>query len=204
MTIGTQRLTISPCLGDGVDDLVTVETQELGDNGGTGDLDEDDVIEANAVKGVKKGKASLDFVSLDHARKDIVDSELLTLACEMIGNGEDSTQVVGGVTPFCGKETVVEVEPSDHRSNVERAPDGVELIISSWDTSALIVDKRAASMSSDHTNQRKGVPFGTLVPSTTGPRSFAHSGNLKPSRPHPTVSIRQSLAVSYASSEVIL
>ena len=107
------------------------------------------------------------------------------------------------MTPFCGEEAVVEVEPSDHCSNVERAPDGVELVVSSGDSSALITGKRMASVSSDHNRQRKDTPFGTVVPSTTGPRSFAHSGNLRPSRPHPMVSIRQSLAVSYASSEVI-
>ena len=203
MTVGTQRLTVGPCLGDSVNGLVTVKTQELGDNRGTGDLDEDDVIEADAVEGIEEGKAPLDFVSLDHAREDVMHGELLTLTGEMIGDGEDGTQVVGWVTPFCGEEAVVEVEPSDHCSNVERAPDGVELVVSSGDTSALITGKRTASVSSDHKKQREDVPFGTVVPSTTGPRSFAHSGNLRPSRPHPMVSIRQSLAVSYASSEVI-
>lgn len=203
MTVGTQRLTVGPCLGDRVDGLVTVETQELGDNCGTGNLDEDDVIETDAVEGVEEGEAPLDLVSLDHAREDIMHGELLTLTSEMIGDGEDGTQVIGWVTPFCGEEAVVEVEPSDHCSNVERAPDGVELVVSSGDSSALITGKRTASVSSDQNKRREDVPFGTVVPSTTGPRSFAHSGNLRPSRPHPMVSIRQSLAVSYASSEVI-
>lgn len=196
MTVGTQRLAISPGLGDGVDGLVTVETQELGDNSGTGDLDEDDVIETDTVEGVEEGKTSLDFVSLDHTRKDVMDGELLTLTGEMIGDGEDGTQVVGWVTPLCGEETVIEVEPSDHRSNVERAPDRVELVVSSGDAGALVVGKRTASVSSDHKKRQKDVPFGTVVPSTTGPRSFEHSGNLRPSRPHPMVSMRQSLAVS--------
>jgi len=204
MTVSTQRLAVSPCLGDGIDSLVTVETQELRDNGSTSDLDEDDVIETDTVEGVEKGKTSLDLVSLNHARKDVMDGEFLTLASEMIGDGEDGTQVVRWVTPFRGEETVIEVEPSDHRSNVERAPDGVELIVGSGNSSTLIGGKRTTSASSDHKEQRKVVPFGTVVPSTTGPRSFEHSGNLRPSRPHPMVSIRQSLAVSYASSEVIL
>ena len=204
MTVGTQRLAISPGLGDGVDGLVTVETQELGDNGGTGDLDEDDVIETDAVEGVEEGEASLDLVSLDHARENVMDGEFLALTGEVISHGEDGTQVIGWVTPFCGEETVIKIEPSDHRSNIERAPDGVELVVSSGDSSTLIVGKRTASVSSDHREQRRDTPFGTVVPSTTGPRSFEHSGNLKPSRPHPMVSIRQSLAVSYASSEVIL
>jgi len=162
MTVGTQRLTVGPCLGDSVNGLVTVKTQELGDNRGTGDLDEDDVIEADAVEGIEEGKAPLDFVSLDHAREDVMHGELLTLTGEMIGDGEDGTQVVGWVTPFCGEEAVVEVEPSDHCSNVERAPDGVELVVSSGDTSALITGKRTASVSSDHkkTARRRTVWYG--------------------------------------------
>ena len=91
MTVGTQRLTVGPCLGDGINGLVTVETQELGDNRGTGDLDEDDVIETDAVEGVEEGEASLDLVSLDHAREDVMDGELLTLTGEVIGDGEDGT-----------------------------------------------------------------------------------------------------------------
>ena len=59
------------------------------------------------------------------------------------------------MTPFCGEETIIEVEPSNHRSNVERAPDGVELIVSSGNSSALVVGKGTASPPSDHKKQRK-------------------------------------------------
>jgi hypothetical protein len=111
----------------------------------TGDLDEDDVVER-----VEERKASLDLVSLGHAHEDVMYGELLTLTGKMISDGEDGTRVVGWVTPFCGEEAVIEVKPSDHHSNVERAPDGVELIVSSRDSSALITGKRTASMSSDH------------------------------------------------------
>ena len=87
VTIGAQRLAVSPRLGDGVNGLVTVETQEFGDNGGAGNLDEDDMIETNTVEGVEKSKASLDFVGLNHAREDVMYGELLTLTGEMIGDG---------------------------------------------------------------------------------------------------------------------
>lgn len=100
------------------------------------------MIKADTIEGVEEGKASLDLMSLDHAREDVMDGELLTLTGEVIGDGEDGSQVVGWVTPFRGKETVIEVEPSDHRSNVERAPDGVELVVSSGDSSALIRSKQ--------------------------------------------------------------
>ena len=142
MTVGAQGLTIGPCLGDGVNDLITVETQELGGNRGAGDLDKDDVIETDAVEGGEEGETPLDLVSLDHAREDVMHGELLALTGEMISDGEDGTQVVGWVTPFCGEETVIEIEPSDHCSNVESAPDGVELVVSSGNSGALITGKR--------------------------------------------------------------
>ena len=100
------------------------------------------MIETDAVEGVEKGETSLDLVSLDHAREDVMYGELLALTGEMISDGENGTQVVGWVTPFCGEETVVEIEPSDHRSNVERAPDGVEFVVSPGNSSALITGKR--------------------------------------------------------------
>ena len=100
------------------------------------------MIETDAVEGVEKGETSLNLVSLDHARENVMYGELLALTGEMISDGEDRTQVVGWVTPFCGEETVIEIEPPDHRSNVERAPDGVELVVSSGDSCALITGKR--------------------------------------------------------------
>ena len=142
MTVGTQRLAISPRLGNGIDDLISIKTQQLGNDSCTSDLDENNMIKTDTIEGVEKGKASLDLMSLDHAREDIMDGELLALTGEVIRDGEDGSQVVGRVTPFRGEETVVEVEPSDHCSNVECAPDGVELIVSSWDSSALIRGKQ--------------------------------------------------------------
>ena len=47
------------------------------------------------------------------------------------------------------------------------------------------------------------TPYGTDVPSTTGPSIFVQAGNFKARRPHPIVSMRQFLAVSSASSESI-
>lgn len=96
------------------------------------------MIETNAIKGVEEGEAPLNLVRLDHAREDVMDGELLALTSKVIRDGEDCTQVVGWMTPFRGKETVVEVEPPDHCSNVECAPDGVKLVVSPRDSSALI------------------------------------------------------------------
>ena len=96
------------------------------------------MIKTDAIEGVEKSKASLDLMSLYHARKDVMDGELLTFTGKVIRDGEDGSQVVRGVTPFRGEETIVKVEPPNHRSNIERAPDWVELVASSGDSSALI------------------------------------------------------------------
>lgn len=99
VAVGTEGLSISPGLGDGIDSLLPVEAQELGHNGGGGDLDQDDVVETNAVVGVKKGESSLDLVGLDHGLKDVVDGEGLTLAGEVVGDSQDRTQVIRWVAP---------------------------------------------------------------------------------------------------------
>ena len=45
------------------------------------------------------------------------------------------------------------------------------------------------------------APYGTIVPSTSGPSSFVHSGKLSANSPQPSVSIKQLRAVSYASDD---
>jgi hypothetical protein len=47
------------------------------------------------------------------------------------------------------------------------------------------------------------APFGTTVPCTMGPISLVHAGYDSASKPQPSVSIRHSRAVLYASSLLI-
>ena len=68
--------------------------QELGDDCGTRHLDEDDVVETDTVERVEQGKTALNLVGLDHALKDVVNGQRLSLASEMVGNGQDGTQVI--------------------------------------------------------------------------------------------------------------
>lgn len=135
MAVSTERLTINPGLGDGIGNLLLVEAEHLGDDGGTGNLDEDNVIKTDLVVGVEEGQASLDLVGLDHGLEDILDGEDLAAgevtaslvgAVDPVSDGEDSTKVVRRVTPLSSQPAVVEVEPSDHGTNVEGAIDGVK------------------------------------------------------------------------------
>jgi hypothetical protein len=71
-----------------------VHLQEFGDNSGTGNFDEHDVVETNAVERVKQGKTTLNLVCFDHALKDVANGQGLSLASEVVCNRENSTQVV--------------------------------------------------------------------------------------------------------------
>ena len=135
MAVGAQALSVDPGLGDGIGDLLLAEAEHLGDDSRRGDLDENNVVEADLVVRVEQGQAALDLVGLDHGLEDVLDGEDLAAgevaaglvgAVDPVGNGEDGAQVVRGVTPFSGQPAVVEVEPADHGANVEGAVDGVQ------------------------------------------------------------------------------
>lgn len=137
VTVGAQALAVHPGLGDGIGGLLLGEAEHLGDDGGGGDLDQDDVVETDLVEGVLERENTLNLMGLDHGLEDVLDGEDLAAgdvssgavgAGDPVGHGEDTTQVVGGMTPFGGQPAVIVVEPADHGTNVEGAIDGVELV----------------------------------------------------------------------------
>lgn len=118
--------------------MVAVQSQQLGNDSGSGNLDENDVIEAYAVEGVFEGETALDLVCLDHGLQDVLDLgcwETLGLVgtSEPVCHGEDPAEIVGGVAPLCGEPAVVIVKPSNGSADVEGASDGVELVGGSGD-----------------------------------------------------------------------
>lgn len=134
MAVSAQGLAVNPSLGNGVGNLLLAEAEHLGDDGSTGNLDEDNVVETDLVVRVEEGQAALDLVGLDHGLEDVLDGVDLAAsqvaaglvgAVDPVGDGEDGAQVVRGVTPLGGQPAVVEVEPSDHGTNVEGTVDGV-------------------------------------------------------------------------------
>jgi predicted thioredoxin/glutaredoxin len=90
-------------LRDDVDGLVSGETEELRDDGGGGELDEDNVVESDAVEGVLESHAALDLVGLDHRFEDVLDLERLSSPRKVVRNGENGSEIVGGVTPLSRK-----------------------------------------------------------------------------------------------------
>ena len=77
------------------------------------------------------------------------------VARQPVGRRQDAAEVVRRMAPFGGEPRVVEVEPADHRADVERGLDRVELELTCPGTFA---------------------PFGTTVPGTIGPSSLVQAG----------------------------
>lgn len=118
------------------------------------------MVEADAIERVEQREATLDFVRFDHTLEDVLDGDALALACQVVRDGEDGTEIVGRVTPFnnkgvvvisvgvgaretegntrtfCSKEAVVKVEPADDGPDVECSSNRVELVVSPGDLSS--------------------------------------------------------------------
>lgn len=137
VAVGTQALAVNPRLGDGIGSLLLVEAEHLADNSRAGNLDENYVIQTNLVERVEQSKAALNLVRLDHSLENIADGEDLAASevtaglvgtGDPVSHGQDSAQVVTGMSPLSSEPAVVVVEPSDHSTNVEGTVHGVELI----------------------------------------------------------------------------
>lgn len=146
VAVGAEGLAVNPGLGNGRLGLLLGQTEHLGDDGGGGDLDEDDVVETDLVVGVQECQATLDLMCLDHGLEDILDGQDLAVtdvaACAIgagdpVGDGENGTQVIRWMTPLGCEPAVVVIQPSDHSTNVEGGVDWVELEVGSWDLWAI-------------------------------------------------------------------
>lgn len=119
VSVRAEGLAVNKGLGDDVDDLVPVEAEQLGDNGGGRDLDKagqvsparagkifsHDVVETDSVERVLEGEAALDLVGHDHAGEDVLDGERGQAGSgHPVRDGEDTSTAVGGVSPLGGKE----------------------------------------------------------------------------------------------------
>ena len=60
------------------------------------------------------------------------------LAAQVISDAEDGAEVVGGMAPFGGEPSVVEIEPADDATDVEGRGDGVEFEACARDARAVV------------------------------------------------------------------
>ena len=91
------------------------------------------MVQSDTVEGVQESETTLNLMCLDHTLQNVAHGQRLALAGKMVGDRQDSPQVVRWVPPFRGEEAIVEVEPPDLRANVERAADWVNLEVGSGD-----------------------------------------------------------------------
>ena len=75
------------------------DVQELGHDGSRCDLDEDNVVEADAIERVEQCETALDLMRFDHALEDILDRDGLALARQVVRDGEDGPEIVGWMAP---------------------------------------------------------------------------------------------------------
>ena len=132
MTIGAQRLAIDPCQRHRIQDFIAGQAEHFGDDGGRGDLHQHNVVEADLVERIFERDAALDFMRLDHAGQHVFHRQRLLaggdrIARQPVGSGQNAAEVVGRMTPFGGQPGVVEIEPADHRADVECGLHRVEL-----------------------------------------------------------------------------
>lgn len=98
----------------------------------TGDLNEDNMVQSHAIEGVQHSKLTLDLMRLYHSFQYIAHSQRLAIASKVVGHRKNGAQVIGGVSPFCCEEAVIEVQPTNLRANVEGSSNRINLIIRSW------------------------------------------------------------------------
>jgi hypothetical protein len=62
------------------------------------------MVEADAIERVEQRETTLDLVRFDHALEDVLDGDALALACQVVRDGEDRTEIVGRVAPLTRRE----------------------------------------------------------------------------------------------------
>ena len=91
------------------------------------------MVESNAIEAVLEREHPLDFVCLDHRGQDVAHGERRLargnrITRQPVGGRENAAEVVRWMTPLGRQPRVVEVEPADHRADVERGLHRIELI----------------------------------------------------------------------------
>ncbi len=174
MAIGAQALTVHPGQRDRIDDLFAGQAKHACHDSGGGHFDQHNVVEADFIEAVFQREAALDFMRFDHRREHVLNRERLPadrhcVTRQPIGGRENAAQVVGRMPPFRGQPGVVEIQPADHRADIERGLHRIEL------------ERRSGHLGA----------IGHDGAGTTGPSSLVQAGYSSASKPQPSVSIRQ-------------
>ena len=130
--VRAQRATVEPRIRHGVHDLFARAAKELRRDRRARDPDEQHVIEADAIEARAQREHALNLVRLDHRGEHVADRErshagATPAAAQIVRDREYRAEVVRRMSPLGREPGVVEVEPADHRADVERRGDRIEL-----------------------------------------------------------------------------
>ncbi len=86
------------------------------------------MIEPDPVEAVFEREHALNLVGLDHGGEHIAYGDRLTATGQIVGDRQYPAQIIRRMPPLRGKPGVVEIQPADHRADVERGIDRIELV----------------------------------------------------------------------------
>ena len=104
------------------------------------------MVQADFVEGVFERQTALDLMGLDHGGQDVEHPQgrLAVGDCrprQPVGHRQDAAEVVRRMPPLGRQPGVVEVEPADHRADVERRLHGIQLVRSAGNLGAVGDDR---------------------------------------------------------------
>src|SRR5580765_6211577 len=88
MPIRTQCASVDPRIGNGVEDLLTRAAKQPGCNRARSDSNQQHMVEADTIKRVLECEDSLNFVRLDHRRKQVTNCVRLLLLRDISATDE--------------------------------------------------------------------------------------------------------------------
>src|SRR6185437_11045288 len=103
---------------------------------------EHNMIQPYLIEAVFQRKTTLDFMRLDHggqhaAHRGRCPPASLSVARTPVGNGKDTAQIIRWMPPFGGEPSIVEIEPADHRADIERSLYRIKLELGTGNSSAI-------------------------------------------------------------------
>ena len=129
MAIGPESAAVNPRIRYRVNDLLASTTEHACNDGRGRNSNEQNVVQADAIESVIECQYTLNLVRLDHGGQDVAESycRLALLTVEIVRDRKNTAKVVGGMSPLGCEPGVIEIEPPNYRSDIERCRYRIEL-----------------------------------------------------------------------------
>ncbi len=100
------------------------------------------MVEADAIIAVFQRQDALNLVRLDHGLEYVAhEKRFLPRASQVVGQSENAAEIIRGMSPLGGEPSVVEIEPADHRADVEGGMHRFQLPIGAGNPRAVRQDR---------------------------------------------------------------